>query len=76
MARKEITPQAYAKIYGCSVQYIHRLLKEEKISLLPNVLSVKKYSRFYVLIVPFEFSADSFIQLKPKRGKQKLSPDT
>lgn len=61
----EVTPKKYAKWYGCNVQYIHRLLKEERIDLLPNVIRVKKYSRFYVLEVPERTSKDSFKEIKP-----------
>lgn len=62
---KEITPQKYAKWYGCKVQYVHRMLKETQIDKLPYVQRVKKYSRFYVLEVPEWLSKDSFKELKP-----------
>lgn len=68
MQKIEVTPQKYAKWYGCKVQYIHRLLKEERLDLLPNVIRVKKYSRFYVLEVPVGTSKDSFKELLPPKG--------
>lgn len=61
----EVTPKKYANWYGCNVQYIHRLLKDERIDLLPNVIRVKRYSRFYVLEVPVGTSKDSFKELRP-----------
>lgn len=65
MGTKEITPARYAKWYGCSTQYIQKLLKDKKIALLPNVIRVKKYSRFYVLEVPENLSKNSFKELLP-----------
>lgn len=65
----EITPAKYAQIRGCSVQYIHKVLKDGDLHLLPEVLSVKKYSRFYVLVVLDTLSENSFIKLRPKRKK-------
>lgn len=61
---KEITPQKYAEWYGCTPQYIHRLLKEERLDLLPQILRVKKYSRFYVLEVPDGLDENSFKEIK------------
>lgn len=46
-----MTPAEYAKMIGCSPQYIHKVLKDGKKEKLPGVKGVKKYSRFYVLIV-------------------------
>jgi hypothetical protein len=49
---KEVTPLQYSKYLGCSVQYIHKLLLRGQIGKLPNVIEVKRYSRFYLLVVP------------------------
>jgi hypothetical protein len=51
---KEITPYQYARWYGCSPQYIHRLLLEENWQKLPKILEIKRYSRFYLLVVPID----------------------
>jgi hypothetical protein len=60
---KEITPQKYAKWYGCKPQYIHKLLKEEKWKNLPLIFKVKRYSRFYVLEVSETFGNDSYKEI-------------
>lgn len=48
---KQITPEQYASYKGCSVQYIHRLLKSRDMGKMPEIIEVKRYSRFYVLVV-------------------------
>ena len=48
---KQITPEQYASYKGCSVQYIHRLLKKGDMFKLPEIIEAKRYSRFYVLVV-------------------------
>jgi hypothetical protein len=63
---KEITPQTYAKWYGCKPQYIHRLLKSGDWAELPLILKVKRYSRFYVLEVPKTFGKDSYKEIIAK----------
>lgn len=52
---KEITPIQYAKRAGFHKSYVHRLLKNEEIEKLPNIIKVKKFSRFYILEVPIDF---------------------
>lgn len=47
----EMTPKEYSKKRGVSPQYIHRLLVNEMVDLLPDIVEIKKYSRFYVLLV-------------------------
>jgi len=66
---KEITPKEYANWYGCKPQYIHWLLKKEKLDLLPNIIRVKKYSRFYVLEVSSTLSKDSSREIISKKIK-------
>lgn len=66
---KEITPAQYAKWYGSTPQYIHKLLKDERFDLLPNILRVKRYGRFYVLEVPFKLSKKSFKETIPPATK-------
>lgn len=65
---KEITPQKYAKWYGCKPQYIHKLLKEGQWGDLPEILKVKRYSRFYVLEVPETFGKDSYKEIMAKNA--------
>lgn len=48
---KEITPIQYAKYYGYHKSYVHRLLLKNEWDKLPDILDVKRYSRFYLLIV-------------------------
>jgi len=55
---KEITPAQYAKAKGCRVQYILKLLSDGKS--VKHVMEVKKFSRFYVLVVPSDFSKKYF----------------
>lgn len=55
---KQITPNQYAKWYGCTLQNITKHLRKE--NPLPHVIRVIKYSRFYLLEVPETLSAKSF----------------
>lgn len=64
MITKEITPASYAKLRGCKPQYIHKLLFDERIDLLPHVIEIKKFSRFYVLVVPNELKEKDFKKSK------------
>ncbi len=48
---EDMTPYQYAQHYGCKPQYIHWLLKNERLDLMPEVVRVRKYSRFYILEV-------------------------
>lgn len=70
METKEITPAQYAKYRGFSPQYVHKILKDGKLELMPEVQEIKKYSRFYVLVVPDTISENSFINLKPKKQRK------
>lgn len=47
---KDITAMDYAKYRGMSVQMIRRKIKDNKD--LVEVISIKRYSRFYTLEVP------------------------
>lgn len=60
METKQISPIQYAKWYGCTPTYIHRLLLAERLDLLPKVISVTKYSRFYTLEVSKDLTKDGF----------------
>ncbi|MES2382814.1 MAG: hypothetical protein V4538_17335 [Bacteroidota bacterium] len=51
MATKEITPKQYAEYLGCTTQNVSKHLRKGNMQFLPDVKSVKKYSRFYLLIV-------------------------
>jgi len=64
MKTKDISPIQYSKWRGCHKSYVHRILKEGKLELLPFVKSIKKYSRFYTLQVPIELTEDSFIEIR------------
>lgn len=64
MITKDIQPKEYAKWYGCSLQYIGKCIRNGVE--LPYVLSIKKWSRFYLLVVPESLNAASFTELKTK----------
>lgn len=49
---KEITPLQYSKYLGCTSQNISKHIRNGKIDFLPDVIEVKHYSRFYLLVVP------------------------
>lgn len=48
---KEITPLQYAQYLDCTVQNVHKHLLHGKMEFLPDVIEVKRYSRFYLLVV-------------------------
>lgn len=69
---KEITPADYAQLYGtrdAKPQYIQRLLKEG--TPLPFVKEVKKFGRFYILVVPDDIKKSWFKDLT--KNEKKLS---
>lgn len=49
---KEITPLQYSKYLGCSVANVSKHLRKNNMQHLPDVIDVKRYSRFYLLVVP------------------------
>lgn len=57
---KELTPKEYACLYKCSPTYIRKMLIDDKLDKLPNVIEIKRYSRFYLLIVPADLSKINF----------------
>lgn len=63
---KDISPHTYAKWWGHHVSYVHRLLLAGRVNDLPGVIEVKKYSRFYTLMVNKGLTKDSFKIIKPK----------
>jgi hypothetical protein len=67
---KEITPIQYAEFKGCWPSYIQRILKAGDYHLLPNVIKVRKYSRFYTLEVPINLTASDFTEVKIKRHRK------
>ena len=48
---KEITPQQYAKYLKCTKANVSKHLRNDNMEYLPDVIRVKKYSRFYLLVV-------------------------
>ena len=70
---KEITPIQYAEYYGCFPTYIQRVLRKGRYDLLPHVLKVRKYSRFWTLEVPETLTGNDFkeILVKPKKALKK-----
>lgn len=59
MKTKEITPEQYAEYSGYTLSNITQHLR--KGNPLIHVLEVKKYSRFYILKVPYTLNSNSFI---------------
>jgi len=53
MKTKDITPLQYAKTVGCTLQNVTKHLR--KGNHLDGVVKVKKFSRFYVLVVSADF---------------------
>lgn len=49
---KEITSLQYAKYLGCTSQNISKHVRNNNLKFLPDVIEVKNYSRFYLLVVP------------------------
>jgi hypothetical protein len=58
MQTKDITPKQYAKWKGCTIQNITKHIRAGND--LPHVITVKNFSRFYLLEVPQELTAESF----------------
>lgn len=55
---KEITPLQYANYLGCTSQNVSKHLRNGKMQFLPHVIEVKRYSRFYLLVVSESLSVD------------------
>jgi hypothetical protein len=71
---KELTPKNYANLYGCDPCYIRKILKQGDGNSLPFVKEVKRFSRFYVLVVPKKINKVDFefLNINPSgRGKRK-----
>ncbi len=64
---KEVSPATYAEWYGCSPQWIRWVLKNRTFADLPHVIEVRRYSRFYTLVVPDWVTGESFETLTPKK---------
>jgi len=67
MKEKEVTPLDYARWRGCTLQNITKHLRKGNLAKLPGVLMVKKYSRFYVLVVAANWGKSSYKALKVKK---------
>ena len=48
---KEITPHQYAKYLNCSEANVSKHLRNNNMKFLPDIIDVKRWSRFYVLVV-------------------------
>lgn len=55
---KEITPLQYANYLNCTVANISKHLRNNKMQFLPDVIEVKRYSRFYLLVVPANLATE------------------
>jgi len=61
MKTKEITPLEYAKYRGCSLANVTKQIRNNRS--LPMVIKIKKWSRFYLLEVPANLDANSFVEI-------------
>lgn len=59
---KDITPKQYANWYGCSLNNITKHLR--KGNSLPHVITIKRWSRFYLLEVPKSLNAKTFLEIQ------------
>jgi hypothetical protein len=48
---KEITTLQYAKYLGCTSQNISKHIRNGRLEFLPDVIRIKNYSRFKLLVV-------------------------
>lgn len=55
---KDITPTQYAKIYGCQLDNVTKMIRNNK--QLPNVIKITKFSRFYLLTIPATITKSNF----------------
>lgn len=69
MKTKDITVKEYAKYRCCSISNITKQLRHNRV--LPGVLTVKGFSRFYLLEVDINLNADTFKEgkLQPYKSK-------
>lgn len=49
LTTKYLTPFEYSKLRGCSLQNITKHIRNNNLDMLPEVVKIKKYSRFYLL---------------------------
>lgn len=70
MNTKDITPTQYAEWRGCSIQNVTKCIRNNRIDLLPHVIKIKEWSRFYTLEVPEWLNAEGFKEVKFKRGRK------
>lgn len=52
MKVKQITPDQYADYLNCTVANISKHVRNNKMTFLPNVLKINRFSRFYTFDVP------------------------
>lgn len=57
---KDITPAQYAKYYGCTKQNISKHIRNGNALNLPHVITLKNWSRFYLLEVPNWLTRSTF----------------
>lgn len=69
MNTKYVTPSQYAKWKGCTIQNITKHIRAG--NGLPHVLSIKNFSRFYLLEV-----SEDFVETTSKRPKAEYSNKT
>lgn len=63
MKTKDITPSEYAQIKEITLQAVTKMIRSK--GALPDVIKIKKFSRFYVLEVLETFGKPHGATLKP-----------
>lgn len=59
---KDITPKQYAKWYGCTLQNVTKKIRDNRY--LDGVITIKSFSRFYLLEVNEDMNAETFKEIK------------
>lgn len=70
MKTKQITPTQYAELRGCTLTNVTNHIRANDLRLLPHVISIKNWGRFYTIEVPSNISKRLFNKY-PKLNKGK-----
>ena len=62
MKTKDITPLQYAKWYGCTLQNVTKKIRNNRH--LDGVITIKSFSRFYLLEVNADMNAETFKEIR------------
>ena len=62
---KDITPLQYAEWAGCTLQNVTKKIRNN--GCLDGVITIKKFSRFYLLEVPTSMTSANFQRITTKK---------